>query len=77
MDQNSKQEKVERVIESILKSKQRRGIKRIISQAGGENLLNEELNSFLFKFRKLYLSGKVMKFKDWLIEVEDLIDELK
>ena len=34
-------------------------------------------STFISKFRKLYQSNKVMTFKDWLFEIEDLIDDLK
>lgn len=39
-------------------------------------LLNEDFNKFISKFRRLYASGKTMRFKDWLKEFESLIDEL-
>ena len=34
-------------------------------------------STFISKFRKLYQSNRVMSFKDWLFEIEDLIDDLK
>ena len=34
-------------------------------------------SSFISKFRKLYQSNKVMTFKDWLFEIESLIEDLK
>ena len=34
-------------------------------------------STFIFRFRNLYQSNRVMSFKDWLFEIEDLIDELK
>ena len=34
-------------------------------------------STFISKFRKLYQSNRVMTFKDWLFEIEDLIDDLK
>ena len=38
--------------------------------------LNEDVNRFITKFRRMYLSGKLMKFRDWLDEMDDLLDEL-
>ena len=39
--------------------------------------INEDVNAFIAKFRKLYLSAKVMRFRDWMNEVDDLIDALE
>lgn len=41
-----------------------------------EKLLSENPNKFITKFRKLYYSPKQMRFRDWLIEFEELIEEL-
>ncbi len=38
--------------------------------------LNEDVNRFITKFRRMYLSGKLMKFRDWIDEMDDLLDEL-
>ena len=38
--------------------------------------LNESVNRFIMKFRGLYYSGKTMRFRDWLREIEDLVDDL-
>ncbi len=38
--------------------------------------LNEDVNRFITKFRRMYLSGKLMKFRDWIGEMDDLLDEL-
>jgi hypothetical protein len=38
--------------------------------------LNEDINKFISKFRRMYLSGKVMKFREWIDVMDDLIDEL-
>ena len=40
------------------------------------NLNESKINLFLTKFRRYYVSGKLLSFKDWLKVVEDLIDEL-
>ena len=39
-------------------------------------LIGEDVNAFIARFRKLYLSGKMMKFRDWFKELEHLIDAL-
>jgi hypothetical protein len=38
--------------------------------------LNEDVNRFITKFRRLYLSGRLMKFRDWIDEMDELLDEL-
>lgn len=38
--------------------------------------LNEDINKFISRFRRMYLSGKLMKFRDWIDVMDDLIDEL-
>ncbi len=38
--------------------------------------LNEDVNRFIAKFRRMYLSGKLMKFREWIDEMDDLLDEL-
>lgn len=43
---------------------------------GNENILSENPNRFITKFRKLYYSPKQMRFREWLIEFEELIEEL-
>ena len=39
-------------------------------------VLEEDLNKFISVFRKYYYSGKMMRFRDWLDEVDELIDLL-
>ena len=39
-------------------------------------ILEEDFNKFISVFRKYYYSGKMMRFRDWLDEVDDLIDFL-
>ena len=39
-------------------------------------ILEEDFNKFISVFRKYYYSGKMMRFRDWLDEVDDLIDLL-
>lgn len=39
-------------------------------------ILEEDFNRFISVFRKYYYSGKMMRFRDWLDEVDDLIDFL-
>ena len=77
MPRQTKEEKIKQLRASIRRDKQRKAKERLLSKSNDDKMLNEELNSFVSKFRKLYLSGKPMRFKDWLIKVEDLIDELK
>jgi len=38
--------------------------------------LEEDFNKFISVFRKYYYSGKMMRFRDWLEVVDDLIEEL-
>jgi len=39
--------------------------------------INESVNTFLARFRKLYLSAKVMRFREWLDEIDDLIGSIR
>jgi len=39
-------------------------------------ILEEDFNKFISVFRKYYYSGKMMRFRDWLDEVDELIDLL-
>lgn len=39
-------------------------------------LLEEDFNKFMSIFRKYYYSGKMMRFRDWLEVVDDLVDAL-
>lgn len=39
-------------------------------------ILEEDFNKFISVFRKYYYSGKMMRFRDWLEVVDDLIDVL-
>ena len=39
-------------------------------------ILEDDFNRFISVFRKYYYSGKMMRFRDWLDEVDDLIDFL-
>ena len=38
--------------------------------------LNEDINRFISKFRRMYLSGKLMKFREWIDVMDDLLDDL-
>ena len=38
--------------------------------------MNEDINSFITKLRRLYYTGKKLSFKEWLDVFEDLLDEL-
>jgi hypothetical protein len=40
------------------------------------NLNESKINTFITKFRRYYISGKLLSFKDWLKVMEELIDEL-
>ena len=42
-----------------------------------ENLLNEDLNRFVTKFRQHYRSGKKYSFREWMSIFSDLIEELE
>jgi hypothetical protein len=42
-----------------------------------ENLLNEDLNKFLAKFRQYYRSGRKYSFREWMSIFSDLIEELE
>ena len=39
-------------------------------------LLEEDFSKFMSMFRKYYYSGKMMRFRDWLEIMEDMIDAL-
>lgn len=39
-------------------------------------IIEEDFNKFISVFRKYYYSGKRMRFRDWLDEVDSLIDVL-
>lgn len=39
-------------------------------------LLEEDFNKFVSVFRKYYYSGKMMRFRDWMEVVDDLVDAL-
>lgn len=39
-------------------------------------IIEEDFNRFISVFRKYYYSGKMMRFRDWLDEVDELIDSL-
>ena len=41
-----------------------------------KTLHKEDLNKFISSFRRSYYSGKTKKFKDFMKEVEDLLDIL-
>ena len=38
--------------------------------------LNEDINRFISKFRRMYLSGRLMKFREWIDVMDDLLDDL-
>ena len=38
--------------------------------------MNEDINSFITKLRRLYYTGKKLSFREWLDVFEDLLDEL-
>ena len=38
--------------------------------------LNEDINKFISKFRRMYLSGRLMKFREWIDVMDDLLDDL-
>ena len=40
------------------------------------NLNESKINTFITKFRRYYISGKLLSFKDWLKVMEELLDEL-
>lgn len=44
--------------------------------AGTPRELTEDLNKFAAAFRSRWYSSKTMRFKDWIGEVEDLLDLL-
>ena len=39
-------------------------------------ILEEDLNKFVSTFRKYYYSSRRLRFRDWIKEIEDLIDIL-
>ena len=39
-------------------------------------LLEEDFNKFVSLFRKYYYSGKMMRFREWLEVIDDLVDTL-
>ena len=40
------------------------------------NLLNENYEKFIVKFRRHYRTGKLLTFRQWLNVVGDLLDEI-
>ena len=41
-----------------------------------QNLLTEDLNRFVTRFRQYFRSGKKYSFREWMNEVGELMDEL-
>lgn len=62
-------------IDKLDASSEWKGLEQIENDKNNQ-LLNEDFNKFIYKFRRLYVSGKMMRFRDWLKEFEGLIDEL-
>ena len=54
-------------------------IKNVLYDAkssSNQNLHKEDLNKFVSSFRKMYYSGKTKRFKDFMRDVEELLDIL-
>ena len=41
-----------------------------------DDCINEDVNKFIFGFRRLYLSGRLMTFREWIGEMNNPLDEL-
>ena len=67
--------KRQKKIDKLDASSEWKGLEQIENDKNNQ-LLNEDFNTFIYKFRRLYVSGKMMRFRDWLKEFEGLIDEL-
>ena len=75
MSDAMKKRKRDLKIASLLASNDWKGLENYSPEEYQE--INEDLQEFRVKFRQLYFSGKVMKFKDWLKEFQDLLDAVK
>jgi hypothetical protein len=42
-----------------------------------DKLITEDLNKFISKFRRYYLSGRRYSFREWFSIFSDLIEELE
>ena len=87
-ENNSSKQTYKSIKDKLQSVKRKKKIQRLQTTDKWKGLENYEnsntsideafLNStFISKFRKLYQSNRVMSFKDWLFEIEDLIDDLK
>ena len=61
-------------IASLLASSDWKGLENYSPEEYQE--INEDLQEFRVKFRQLYFSGKMLKFRDWLKEMSDLLDTI-
>lgn len=61
-------------IASLLASNDWQGLENYSPEEYQE--INEDLQEFRVKFRQLYFSGKMLKFRDWLKEMSDLLDTI-
>ena len=82
MQKKKTQAQLDKVADAVRKQKRQDKIKRLSTTSQWQGLENyqpitEDVSSnFLNKFRMKYRSGKMMRFKDWLAELEELLSEL-
>ena len=83
----SNKDTIQRIRDAVQRMKRQKKIDRLDSssewkgleqknQTKNKVLINENINRFIMKFKGLYYSGRTMRFRDWLREIEDLVDEL-
>jgi len=70
---------IRRMVDAYKKRKRQEKIDKLSNDSnhwsGLENVdMHEDFNKFIHQFRKLYYSTKRLSFREWLDEVEELID---
>ena len=82
---DAKQEKSKNTIKRMLTAYQRRKREEKIDRLTNDPtlwrnlesyMMNEDINSFISHFRRLYYSGERLTFRKWMDKVEDLLDEV-
>ena len=81
LEEKKKADTIKRMLSAYKKRKREDKIDKLDSNPklwkGLENYeINEDINSFITKLRRLYYTGKKLSFKEWLDVFEDLLDEL-
>ena len=81
LEEKKKADTIKRMLSAYKKRKREDKIDKLDNNPklwkGLENYeMNEDINSFITKLRRLYYTGKKLSFREWLDVFEDLLDEL-